>query len=81
MKERNKPSQSWVEKSKLEIESLYKRLNRYEEFLGLVARMREAQKTYSEMFSTGYECYAPTEIESKVDAWIQEEFKERNEMD
>ena len=37
----------------------------------LVKRMREAQKVYSEMFPTGYGCYAPTELESEVDEYLK----------
>ena len=37
------------------------------DFADLVSKMREAQKVYSEMFPTDYECYAPTELECKVD--------------
>lgn len=65
-----KPAKSYAE-----------RIIEYREFVSLVKKMRDAQIIYSATFPTGYGCYAPTEIESKVDAWIQEEFKERNEMD
>ena len=37
----------------------------------LVNRMREAQKVYSETFPTGYECYAPVELEQKVDEYLK----------
>ena len=40
----------------------------------LVRKMREAQRVYSEMFPTDYECYAPTELECKVDTWIKENY-------
>ena len=40
-------------------------------FVSLVKRMREAQKVYSETFPTGYECYAPTELESEVDEYLK----------
>lgn len=43
----------------------------YKEFVSLVKRMREAQKIYSETFPTGYGCYAPTELESKVDEYLK----------
>ena len=43
---------------------------RYNTLLTLVEDMRKAQRTYSEMFPTGYECYAPTDLEKKVDDLI-----------
>ena len=43
----------------------------YKEFASLVKRMREAQKVYSETFPTGYECYAPVELEQKVDEYLK----------
>ena len=80
MKERKKPTQSWVEKSKLEIESLYKGLNRYEEFLGLVAYMRVAQKEANDLIAQ-VECYEEAmehikkaeELEQMVDKWLEGE--------
>ena len=41
------------------------------EFVSLVKRMREAQKVYSEQFPTGFECYAPIELEEKVDEYLK----------
>ena len=80
MKERKKPTQSWVENSKLEIESLYKGLNRYEEFLGLVACMRVAQKEANDLIAQ-VECYEEAmehikkaeELEQIVDKWLEGE--------
>lgn len=46
---------------------LYHRGICIEDFIEAVIEMRRAQKIYSENFPTGYECYAPTEFESKVD--------------
>lgn len=43
----------------------------YNTLVGLVEEMREAQRLYNETFPTGYECYAPTEIEKKVDNLIK----------
>ena len=43
----------------------------YKEFVSLVKRMREAQKVYSETFPTGYECYAPVELEQEVDEYLK----------
>ena len=43
---------------------------RYNTLLTLVEDMRKAQRTYNEMFPTGYECYAPTDLEKKVDDLI-----------
>ena len=43
---------------------------RYNTLLTLVEDMRKAQRTYIEMFPTGYECYAPTDLEKKVDDLI-----------
>ena len=43
----------------------------YNTLVRLVEDMREAQRTYSEMFPTGYECYAPIELEKKVDNLIE----------
>ena len=109
MRERKKPSQSWIEKSKYEIENeeelLAKRIELlndirikkllyqdseafkvgYEagfakacemlhDFAEMVGKMREAQKIYSDMFPTGYGCYAPTELEAEVDTWIKENY-------
>lgn len=42
----------------------------YNELVTLVEDMRKAQRIYSEMFPTGYECYAPIELENKVDNLI-----------
>ena len=46
--------------------------DRFFNFLSLVKQIREAQKVYSEMFPTGYECYAPTDLESEVDELLKE---------
>ena len=40
------------------------------DFALIVRKMRKAQRVYSEMFPTYYECYAPTELECEVDSWI-----------
>lgn len=42
-----------------------------EEFVSLVREMREAQRVYSEMFPTGHGCYAPIELEKKVDEYLK----------
>ena len=44
------------------------------DFAEMVGKMREAQKIYSDMFPTGYGCYAPTELEAEVDTWIKENY-------
>ena len=44
------------------------------DFAKTVYEMRHAQKIYSETFPTGYGCYAPTELEDKVDTWIKENY-------
>ena len=54
-------------------------VNKYNEFVSLVKEMREAQRAYAEMFPTGYGCYAPTELETKVDEWIKE-IEENHEL-
>ena len=84
MRERKQPSQSWIERSKYEIEKeafnkgfeagFAKACEILHDFADLVSKMREAQKVYSETFYTGYECYAPTELESEVDTWIRENY-------
>ena len=43
---------------------------RYNTLLTLVEGMRKAQRIYNEMFPTGYGCYAPTDLEKKVDDLI-----------
>lgn len=43
----------------------------YKEFASLIRRMREAQKVYSELFPTGFGCYAPIELEEKVDEYLK----------
>lgn len=45
---------------------------RLQEFVKVVEEMRALQKVYTEMFPTGYGCYAPIEMEQKVDACIQD---------
>ena len=80
MKERKKPTQSWVEKAREEIEFLYKGLDRYEEFLGLVACMRVAQKEANDLIAQ-VECYEEAmehikkaeELEQIVDKWLEGE--------
>ena len=44
------------------------------DFAEMVCKMREAQKIYSDMFPTGYGCYAPSELEAEVDTWIKENY-------
>ena len=46
-------------------------VDKYREFASLVKRMREAQKVYSEQFPTGFGCYAPIELEEKVDEYLK----------
>lgn len=41
------------------------------DFVSLVREMREAQRVYSEMFPTEYGCYAPIELEKKVDEYLK----------
>lgn len=43
----------------------------YNNLVTLVEDMRKAQKVYAEMFPTGYECYAPVDLEKKVDNLIE----------
>lgn len=84
MRERKKPSQSWIERSIEEIEKeafnkgweagFAKACEILHDFADLVSKMRKAQKIYSETFPTEYGCYAPTELESEVDTWIRENY-------
>lgn len=55
-----KPAKSYAE-----------RIIEYREFVSLVRKMREAQKVYSELFPTGFGCYAPIELEEKVDEYLK----------
>ena len=43
----------------------------YGEYVSIVREMREAQRVYSEMFPTGNGCYAPIELEKKVDEYLK----------
>lgn len=43
--------------------------------VSLVKKMREAQKVYSEQFPTGFRCYAPIELEEKVDEYLKKMHK------
>lgn len=84
MKERNKPTKSFIARSIEEIEKeafkkgweagFVEACEITHKFAALVSKMREAQKIYSETFPTGYGCYAPTELEDKVDTWIRENY-------
>jgi hypothetical protein len=81
MRERKKPSQSWIGRSIEEIEKeafnkgweagFAKACEITHKFADLVCKMREAQKIYSETFPTGHGCYAPTELESEVDEYLK----------
>lgn len=45
---------------------------KYNTLLTLVEDMRRAQRIYNETFPTGYECYAPTDLEKRVDNLIKQ---------
>lgn len=53
----------------------------FKEFVSLVKEMREAQKVYSEQFPTGFGCYAPIELEEKVDEYLKEMEEYLKEME
>ena len=41
------------------------------DFAKTVYEMRKAQKVYLDTFPTGYECYAPKELEAEVDEYLK----------
>lgn len=45
---------------------------RYNTLITLVEDMRREQRIYNETFPTGYECYAPTDLEKRVDNLIEQ---------